>query len=116
MLRCWIFFIVVTSAGTSKTSRNTSRYVSRMIGNEPNREATCSRSYARLRCCQSGVRRSGRRRGRSSARGGFAELVREHGDLAELSRAELCDFVGVGNNQLRARRGAGVAGAEDVAV
>ncbi len=37
-------------------------------GKDPNREATASRSAARLRCCQSGARRPARRRGSSSAR------------------------------------------------
>ena len=39
-----------------------------MIGNEPKRAATASRSAARLRCCHSGARCPGRRRGSSSAR------------------------------------------------
>ena len=39
-----------------------------MIGNEPKREATASRSAARLRCCHSGARAPGRRRGSSKAR------------------------------------------------
>ena len=38
------------------------------IGNVGNLAATASRSAARWRCCHSGVRWSGRRRGRSSAR------------------------------------------------
>ena len=39
-----------------------------MIGNDPNRAATASRSEARFRSCQSGARAPGRRRGSSNAR------------------------------------------------
>ena len=56
------------SAGTSNTSCRHSRDVSSRIGNVGYLAATASRSAARWRCCHSGVRRSGRRRGSSSAR------------------------------------------------
>ena len=56
------------SAGMSKTSCRHSRYASRMIGNEPKRDATCRSSDARRRVCQSGERLPGKRRGSSSAR------------------------------------------------
>ena len=56
----------------SKTSRSTSRYVSRMIGNEPYWLATASRSAERWRCIHRGVRCPGRRRGRRSARAAFS--------------------------------------------
>ena len=42
--------------------------VSSTTGNEPYLEATWSRPALRCRCCHSGVRRSGRRRGSSRAR------------------------------------------------
>ncbi len=57
-----------TSPGTSKTSWRHSRTASRTIGNEPNSLATCSSCAARWRCCHSGVRLPGLRRGSSSAR------------------------------------------------
>ncbi len=56
------------SAGTSNTSCRHSREVSNRIGNVGYLAATARRSAARWRCCHSGVRRSGRRRGSSSAR------------------------------------------------
>src|SRR5665647_3637723 len=59
-------------AGRSKTSARHSRYVSTRIGKLPYRLATPSRSAARWRCCQSGVREPGRRRGRRSARAAFS--------------------------------------------
>ena len=55
------------SAGRSNTSCRHSRDVSSRIGNVGYFDATASRSAARWRCCHSGVRRSGRRRGSSSA-------------------------------------------------
>ena len=57
-----------TSPGTSKTSWRHSRTASRTIGNEPNSLATWSSWAARWRCCHSGVRLPGLRRGSSSAR------------------------------------------------
>ena len=54
--------------GTSKTSWTHSRTVSRTIGKEAYWLATSSSWAARCRCCHSGWRRSGRRRGSSSAR------------------------------------------------
>ena len=49
-----------------------------MIGNEPKRAATASRSAARLRCCHSGARAPGRRRGQQQRpRGRLAEPRRE---------------------------------------
>ena len=56
------------SAGTSKTSLRTSRTVSSTIGNAGYRLATSSSCADRCRCCHSGVRRPGLRRGSSSAR------------------------------------------------
>ena len=56
------------SAGTSNTSCRHSRDASSRIGNVGYLAATASRSAARWRCCHSGVRRSGRRRGSSSER------------------------------------------------
>ena len=56
------------AASRSKTSRTHSRYVSSSIGKLEKRDATASRSAARLRCCHSGARTPGRRRGSSSAR------------------------------------------------
>ncbi len=56
------------SPGTSKTSWRHSRTASRTIGNEPNSLATWSSCEARCRCCHSGVRLPGLRRGSSSAR------------------------------------------------
>ena len=55
-------------AGRSNTSRRHSRVVSRSIGNVGCFAAATSRSAERCRCCQSGVRWPGRRRGSSSAR------------------------------------------------
>ena len=57
-----------TSPGTSKTSCSTSRAASSVIGNEANSLATDSSWAARCRCCHSGVRRRGSRRGSSRAR------------------------------------------------
>ena len=55
------------------------------IGNEPNRDATASRSAARLRCCQSGVRAPGPSpRQQQRPRGGLAEARREQRRRAEL--------------------------------
>ena len=60
------------SAGRSNTSWRHSRYVSRMTGNEPYLRATWSSDCAFSRCCQSGVRSPGRRRGINSARAAFS--------------------------------------------
>jgi len=60
------------SAGMSKKSRRHSRYVSSSTGNDPYRDATASKSAARLRCCQSGARRPGRRLGSNSERAAFS--------------------------------------------
>jgi hypothetical protein len=67
-----------------------------MIGNDPNRAATASRSAARLRCCQSGARAPGRR-------GGLAKPGREHRRGAELPDDEAFDLVGVGHEERRVR-------------
>lgn len=56
------------SPGTSKTSCRHSRTASRTIGNEPNSEATWRSWAARWRCCHSGVRLPGLRRGSNRAR------------------------------------------------
>ncbi len=55
-------------AGTSNTSCRHSLDVSNRIGKVGYFDATAKRSAARWRCCHSGVRRSGRRRGSNSAR------------------------------------------------
>ncbi len=57
-----------TRPGTSKTSWRHSRTASRTIGKEPYSAATSSSWAARRRCCQSGVRLPGLRRGSSRAR------------------------------------------------
>ena len=81
------------SAGRSNTSCRHSRYVSSTIGNEPYLRATCSRVCAFSRCCQSGVRWPGRRRGISSARAGvLAEARAEERGLAELADDELLEL------------------------
>ena len=56
------------NAGTSNTSCKHSRLVSNKMGNVGYLAATASKSAARWRCCHSGVRWSGRRRGNSRAR------------------------------------------------
>ena len=56
------------SAGTSKTSCRHSRTVSSTIGNDGYCRATSSSCAERCRCCQSGDRRPGCRRGSSIAR------------------------------------------------
>ena len=95
----------------SKTSRRHSRYASSSIGNDPNRAATASRSAARLRCCQSGLRPPGRRFGRSSARaGGFAELRGEQRRAAELAQDQILDLFGRRQHQLRDPGGSSVSG------
>ncbi len=67
--------------GTSKTSWRHSRTASSTIGNEPNSEATWSSWEARWRCCHSGVRLPGLRRGSSRARAA-------HSRNREANRAE----------------------------
>src|SRR2546430_1232000 len=56
------------SAGTANTSCTHSRTVSSTTGKVPYLAATASRCADRCRCCQSGERRPGWRRGSSSAR------------------------------------------------
>ena len=64
-----------------------------MIGNEPYLRATWSRLCAFSRCCQSGVRLPGRRRGMSSARDGvLAEARAEERRLAELADDEVLEL------------------------
>ena len=76
-----------------------------MIGNDPNRAATASRSEARLRSCHSGARAPGRRRGSSKrAAGRFAEPRREHRRRSELPHDEPLDFIGIGQQQRRVRQ------------
>ena len=60
------------NAGRSNTSRRHSRYVSRIIGNDPYREATFNKSAERWRWAHSGERLPGNRRGSSSARAAFS--------------------------------------------
>ena len=69
------------SAGRSNTSCRHSRDVSSRIGKLGYLEATASRSAARWRCCHSGVRRSGRRRGSSSARAAHSRKRAENSDV-----------------------------------
>ena len=74
-------------------------------GNDPYRDATASRSAARLRCGHSGVRLPGRRRGSSSARAAFSRNLRgEERRRAELPDDQLLDLVRVGQEQLDVRR------------
>ena len=101
------------SAGTSNTSCTHSRTVSRTIGKVPYRAATASRCADRCRCCQSGERRPGWRRGSSSARAAHsrnrdansADAAQLGGDQRlQLVRVELGDagrrrLVGVGHAQ-----------------
>ena len=69
------------NAGTSNTSRRHSRVVSNNIGNDGKPLATSSRSAARWRCCHSGVRSPGRRRGSSSARAAFSRNFDANNDV-----------------------------------
>ena len=86
-------------AGTRDTSRASS-------GNDPKRDATASRSAARLRCCQSGARMPGRRFGSSSDRAAFSRNFAANSAVrAELPHDERLHFVGIGQQQ-RADRAA----------
>ena len=58
--------------GGRRRPAGTSRKVSSMTGKDPYFLATCRRLCALSRCCQSGVRSPGRRRGMSSARAAFS--------------------------------------------
>ncbi len=68
-------------AGTSNTSCRHSRLASSRIGKLGYFAATASRSAARWRCCQSGVRVSGRRRGRSRARAAHSRKRAENNEV-----------------------------------
>ena len=84
-----------------------------MIGNEPYLRATWSRFCAFSRCCQSGVRWPGRRRGISSARDGvLAEARAEERRLADLADDELLDLVRADQEVGEARRRVGLGQVE----
>ena len=84
------------SAGRSNTSLTHSRVASRSIGNVGYRAATARRSAAFWRCCHSGVRRSGRRRGRSRARAArLAEAAGEQRRPRQGRHDEVVDLVGI---------------------
>ena len=88
-------------AGRSNTSARHSRYVSTRIGKEPYRLATASRSAARWRCCQSGVRVPGRRRGQEQGpRRVLAEPAGEQARAADPPDDQVLDLVGIREQQL----------------
>ncbi len=87
------------------------------MGNEPYRAATPSRSCARLRCCHSGARRPGRRRGRSSARPAHSRNRAANSDVAPSCRITSPSISsGSGTSQLRVRRLVGLREPHDEAV
>ena len=80
-----------------------------MIGNEPHLAATCCRSCAFSRCCHSGVRWPGRRRGSSSARAAFSrKRAANSGLTATRSSTQILDVAGGTADQLGGRRRVGV--------
>ena len=80
-----------------------------MIGNEPYFRATCRSDCAFRRCCQSGVRCPGRRRGISSARDGVLAKARaEERRAGQLADHELLDLLGVDHQILGRRRRVGI--------
>ena len=84
------------SAGRSKTSCRHSRYDSSTIGNCGYRRATWSRLCAFSRCCQSGVRWPGRRRGIRSARAAFSRKRAPYSaDWASSDEQEVLELVGL---------------------
>ena len=85
-----------TRPGTSNTSCRHSRTVSSTIGNVPYLRATDSSWAERCRCCHSGLRRPGWRRGSSSARAAHSRNL----DANRADRAEL-----VGDQSLHLVRG-----------
>ena len=90
-----------TSPGTSKTSWTHSRTASSTIGKVGYWLATSSSCEARCRCCHSGWRRSGRRRGSSSARAGaLAEPRGEQRRAADLLGDQAAHVVGVEGDQV----------------
>ena len=94
-------------AGRSKISLQHSRVVSSKIGKLGYFEATDSRSAARCRCCHSGVRWPGRRRGNSRARAA-ASLNRAAKAAVPGSAATTSDSTssGSGNNNSMGRSSA----------
>ena len=84
----------------SKKSRRHSRYVSSSTGNDPNFDATASRSAERLRCCQSGVRMPGRRRGSNSERAAFSRNLAAKSAVAPSCRTtSACTSSGSGRSR-----------------
>ena len=79
--------------------------------------ATASRSAARWRCCHSGVRRSGRRRGSSSARPAHSRNRAENSDVCgSASTDQLVDLVGVDDQLVERQLVGGLGQAQHDAV
>ena len=89
----------------SKTSRRHSRYASRTIGKDPNRDATASRSADALPQLpqRAAAARPALGQEQRAARG-LAELGGEHRRPAELVEHQRLDFFGGGHHQPRIRR------------
>ena len=105
------------SAGMSNTSCRHSRYASRMIGNEPKRDATCMSCDARRRVCQSGDRLPGEAsRQQQRATRGFAEARREERSLGEPRDDEILRAIGIRQRDLGRRRRGRLGEARDDAV
>ena len=80
-----------------------------MTGKLPYLRATCSSDCAFSRCCQSGVRSPGRRRGISSERAGvLAEARAEERRLADLGDDEVLDLARVDHQLVDRRRDVGL--------
>ena len=95
--------------GTSNTSCRHSRTVSSTIGNVAYWLATDSSWAERCRCCHSGVRRPGWRRGSSSARAAHSRnRDANSAEDAELGRHQLLDLVRVEHGDAARRRIVGV--------
>ena len=92
------------SAGTSKTSRRHSRTVSSTIGNDGYWLATSSSCADRWRCCHSGVRRPGLRRGSSSARLAHSRNRDANSALAPTS-AVMMSLISSGSSSARSAGG-----------
>ncbi len=81
--------------------------VSTRIGKLPCRDATASRSADRWRCCQSGVRVPGRRRGRSRARPAFSrkrEANSAEPPSVSTTRSSISSGLGNSSASISARR------------
>ena len=97
------------SAGTSKASCRHSRTVSSTTGNVPYLDATASSWAERCRCCHSGERWPGWRRGQQQRAGGaLAEPGREQRRAAQLGGDERLDLLGRQLGDARRRRLVGV--------